>query len=46
VEGKMTDAEADHYRRRMLTERDNFRQMNDQYHFCVPFDIWGSNSLH
>lgn len=46
VEGKMTDVEADHYRERMLAERDGFRKMNDQYHFCVPFDIWGSNSLH
>lgn len=46
VDGKMSEAEADLYRERMLEERDRFRTMNDQYHFCVPFDIWASNSLH
>ncbi|KAF7969002.1 hypothetical protein HWV62_28668 [Athelia sp. TMB] len=46
VDGKMTYIEAEHYRERMLSERENFRKMNDLYHFCVPFDIWSSNSLH
>jgi len=40
VEGKMSRDEAVDFRREMLEERVCFWAQNDNYHFCIPFDIW------
>jgi len=40
VEGKMSWEEAANFRSEMVEERDNFWRQNDNYHFCIPFDIW------
>ncbi|TFK41976.1 hypothetical protein BDQ12DRAFT_677465 [Crucibulum laeve] len=40
VESVMQENEADDYRDEMLRIRNAFRQANDNYLFCIPFDIW------
>jgi hypothetical protein len=40
VEGKMSWDEALDFRREMLDDREDFWIQNDNYHFCIPFDIW------
>jgi hypothetical protein len=40
VEGKMSRDEAVDFRREMVEERESFWAQNDNYHFCIPFDIW------
>lgn len=40
VEGKLSRDEAMNHRQEMLEERRNFWTQNDNYHFCIPFDIW------
>jgi hypothetical protein len=45
VEGKMNWDEAVDFRREMLEERKNFWRQNDDYHFCIPFDIWSTDII-
>ncbi|KAF5384857.1 hypothetical protein D9615_001043 [Tricholomella constricta] len=40
VEGLMGVTEAEEYARAFRAVREMFRVANDQYHFCIPFDIW------
>lgn len=40
VSGLMDLEEAEDYRRAFLDIQANFRQASDNYHFCIPFDVW------
>ncbi|KAF9453902.1 hypothetical protein P691DRAFT_812520 [Macrolepiota fuliginosa MF-IS2] len=40
VEGLMDLQEAEDYRKAFIDIQTNFRQANNNYHFCIPFDIW------
>lgn len=40
VEGLMDLEEAEDYRKAFLDVQANFRQANNNYHFCIPFDVW------
>lgn len=40
TEGLMTDEEAGVYRQEMIKSRARFTQCSNNYHFCIPFDIW------
>jgi hypothetical protein len=40
VEGKMSKEKAVNFQREMWEERETFWRQNDNYHFCLPFDIW------
>ncbi|KAF5375214.1 hypothetical protein D9758_000496 [Tetrapyrgos nigripes] len=40
VEGVMEEEESWAYSEEMLRERTEFWKRNDNYHFCIPFDIW------
>ncbi|KAF8079181.1 hypothetical protein FPV67DRAFT_1691604 [Lyophyllum atratum] len=42
VEGVMGEEEAEGYARGLRRVREKFRLANDQYHFCIPFDIWSA----
>lgn len=45
VEGLMTDDDANDIRRELLQERANFWKANNNYHFCIPFDIWNGPDM-
>jgi hypothetical protein len=36
----MEPEEAEHYRRAFLGIHADFRRASDNYHFCIPFDVW------
>lgn len=40
VEGPMSEDEVENYRNEMIQEREHFWRQNNNYHFCIPFDIW------
>lgn len=40
VEGLMDQQQAEDYRNAFLSAQANFRQANNNYHFCIPFDVW------
>lgn len=40
VEGLMNREESQIHSKNVKEERTNFWKMNDNYHFCIPFDIW------
>ncbi|THV06475.1 hypothetical protein K435DRAFT_773175 [Dendrothele bispora CBS 962.96] len=40
VESVMSEEESLRYSEEMLRERTEFWKRNDNYHFCIPFDIW------
>lgn len=40
TEGLMTDEEAGVHRQEMIKSRARFTQCSNNYHFCIPFDIW------
>jgi len=40
VDGLMTEEEACRYREELGEVREAFRKANDDYHFCIPFDVW------
>jgi hypothetical protein len=42
VEGLMEVEEAEGYGRAFLEGRESFREANNNYHFCIPFDIWSA----
>lgn len=42
VEGLMDIEEAEGYRRELLNTRQKFWEANNNYHFCIPFDIWSA----
>ena len=42
VEGVMEVVEAESYGRLCLEAREAFREANNDYHFCIPFDIWSA----
>ena len=42
VEGLMEAEEAEGYGRAFLGVRDSFQEANNNYHFCIPFDIWSA----
>jgi len=42
VDGLMNVEEAEEYARSLRTVREMFRAGNNQYHFCIPFDIWSA----
>jgi hypothetical protein len=42
VEGMMEVAEAENYGRALVAVRETFREANNNYHFCIPFDIWSA----
>lgn len=45
VEGLMTRAEAQEYKRRFEDAIEQFTQANNSYHFCIPFDIWNGPDM-
>jgi hypothetical protein len=46
VPGLIDLEEAEDYRRAFLEIQANFRQASNNYHFCIPFDVWnGPDSL-
>ncbi|RDB19509.1 hypothetical protein Hypma_013474 [Hypsizygus marmoreus] len=40
VEGVMDVEEAEGWRGEVGEEREAFREANDRYYFCIPFDVW------
>ncbi|KAK7464477.1 hypothetical protein VKT23_006647 [Stygiomarasmius scandens] len=40
VESVLSEEESLHYSEEMMKERTEFWKRNDNYHFCIPFDIW------
>ncbi|KAF8226655.1 hypothetical protein L208DRAFT_350947 [Tricholoma matsutake] len=42
VEGVMEVDEAENYGRALMQARETFRDANNNYHFCIPFDIWSA----
>lgn len=40
VDGLLTEEDASMFRQEMMEEREHFWSQNDNYHFCIPFDIW------
>lgn len=45
VDGLMTKDEAEKYRKRMVEEREAFWKLNDNFHFCIPFDVWNGPDI-
>ncbi|KAF9011092.1 hypothetical protein BDQ17DRAFT_1345457 [Cyathus striatus] len=45
TEGLMDRNEARTYRNELLNIRAGFRQANNNYHFCIPFDIWNGPGI-
>ncbi|KAF9065382.1 hypothetical protein BDP27DRAFT_1424833 [Rhodocollybia butyracea] len=45
VEGVMDDQESQAYSEKLREERINFWKLNDNYHFCIPFDIWNGPEI-
>ncbi|KAG6872770.1 hypothetical protein C0995_006809 [Termitomyces sp. Mi166 len=42
VEGVLGEGEARECAKRLREVREVFRVKNDQYHFCIPFDVWSA----
>ena len=42
VEGVMEVGESEKYGKALWEVRETFREANNNYHFCIPFDIWSS----
>jgi hypothetical protein len=42
VEGLMEMVEAEGYRKELLSAREKFWEANNNYHFCIPFDVWSA----
>ncbi|KXN90108.1 hypothetical protein AN958_05113 [Leucoagaricus sp. SymC.cos] len=45
VPGLMDSEKAEDYRRAFLDIQANFRQASNNYHFCIPFDVWNGPDL-
>lgn len=45
TEGLMDGDEAIACREEMLEVRESFRKANNNYHFCIPFDVWNGPGL-
>ncbi|KAJ3786695.1 hypothetical protein GGU10DRAFT_350982 [Lentinula aff. detonsa] len=45
VDGLMDEQESQGHSEKLRNERDRFRKMNDNYHFCIPFDIWNGPEM-
>lgn len=45
AEGLMNREESQIHSKNVKEERTNFWKMNDNYHFCIPFDIWNGPEI-
>ncbi|KAG6857317.1 hypothetical protein H0H87_006510 [Tephrocybe sp. NHM501043] len=43
--GVMTETESRKHVERLRDAREVFREKNDLYHFCIPFDVWSAPEL-
>ncbi|KAJ4470813.1 hypothetical protein J3R30DRAFT_3530719, partial [Lentinula aciculospora] len=45
VEGLMDEQESRDHSKKLMNERATFWKLNDNYHFCIPFDVWNGPEI-